>query len=319
MRGVDRPVSGLLLVGGVLLLFFFWSQSFVAIEALLRPGDREPRFDWLSLTSARFAIVSAICAAWLLAFRRAESIAVIRSHWRRLVLGGLFCVSGYNLALYWGQQQAVASPVASLMTTLAPLFVMLLSALFLAERITARRGLGFVIALSGVVLIARSGTESRGESYPLLIAITALAPLSWSFFTVLSKPVLGKVPPLVWTYLSIIFGTIPTLFWLPVRGLPEMLALDPIGWGYLAHLALLCTVLGFALWVWLLGNLPATSLGFTIFLNPPMTTIQKLWLAAAFPAAFTFSVTTGEVVGGVVMLAGVGVATVGNVHRERDG
>lgn len=316
MRGGDRQTPGLLLVGGVLLLFFFWSQSFVAIEALLRPGDGEPRFDWLGLTAARFSIVALLCAGWLFTFQRAESIAALKAHWRRLALGGLFCVPGYNLALCWGQQQAVASPIASLMTTLAPLFVMLLSALFLAERITARRGLGFVIALTGVVLITRSGEDRGGEAYPLLIAITALAPLSWSFFTVLSKPVVGKVPPLVWTYLAIVFGTIPTLSWLPVKGLPEMLALDLAGWAYLSHLAILCTVLGFALWVWLLSHLPATSLGFTIFLNPPMTTLQKLWLAAVFPAAFTFSVTTGEVIGGVVMLAGVGVATLGNVHRE---
>ena len=42
-----------------------------------------------------------------------------------------------------------------------------------------------------------------------------------------------------------------------------------------------------------------------------MTTMQKLGLAALIPAAFAFTVTTGEIVGGVVMLAGVGVATLG--------
>ncbi len=36
---------------------------------------------------------------------------------------------------------------------------------------------------------------------------------------------------------------------------------------------------------------------------------QKLLLSALFPAVFAFSVTAGEMVGGVIMLVGVGVAT----------
>jgi len=310
MRKDGAVTPGWILAAGVFVLFFFWSQSFVAIETLLAPRDRAPRFDWLSLTAARFAIAAALCAAYLAVFRRAEAAAAIRAHWRRLVLAGLFCVPGYNLALYWGQQHEVAAPVASLLTALAPLFVMLLSALFLAERITARRGLGFLVAIAGVVLVARSGTGHRGEAYPLLVAVTALGPLSWSIYTVITKPVTGRVPPLVWTYLAVVFGTVPTLLWLPWRGAPEIAALDGVGWLCLLHLVVLCTVLGFALWVWLLSRMAATSVGFTIFLNPPMTTMQKLLLAGLFPAAFAFTVTTGEIAGGVVMLIGVGVATI---------
>jgi len=315
MRSRGTPTPGWLLAAGTLLLFFFWSQSFLAIEWLIHEG----RFDWLSLTAARFSLVSTLCGGWLLLFRRSEAAEVLKRHWRRVIVAGLFCVPGYNLALYWGQEQRVAAPIASLLTTLAPLFVMLLSALFLSERITLRRGLGFLVALTGVVLIARSGSGLRGASYPLLVAVTALGPLSWSFFTVVSKPVTGRVPPLVWTYLCIVAGTVPTLTWLPFRGLPEFVALDGAGWLALLHLVLLCTVLGFAMWVWLLSRLPATSVGFTIFLNPPMTTTQKVLLSALFPALFAFTVSTGEMIGGLVMLTGVGVATIGRVNRRPAG
>ncbi len=316
MRNGSPPSSGLVLATGVFVLFFFWSQSFLAIEALLGSGDGTTRYDWLGLTSARFAIVSILCATYLGIFRREESLAVVRAHWRRLLLAGLFCVPGYNLALYWGQQHRVAAPIASLLTALAPLFVMGLSAAFLSERITVRRGVGFLLALSGLILVAQSGTSGPGASYPMLIAITALAPLSWSIYTVLTKPISGSVPPLVWTYLSIIAGTIPTLIFLPGHGVPQTLALDGVGWLCLGHLVVLSTVLGFALWIALLSRLPATSLGFTIFLNPPMTTGQKLLLSALFPAAFAFSVTAGEMIGGVIMLAGVGVATLA-INRRR--
>lgn len=296
------------LAGGAFLLFSMWSLSFVSIEALLTSEAGPARFDWLSLTAARFVPAAALAAAILLLRYRREAATAIRRHPRRLILAGLAMVPGYNFALYSGQQHRVPAPVASLLTALAPLFVMLLSAAFLSERITRRRALGFVLALSGLVAIAFSRENGGAVAYPLRIALTALAPLSWSIYTVLTKPAVRETPPLVWTYLVIVAGSLPLLPVLPFAGGPGLLALDPAGWGWLLHLSVLCTIVGFALWSWLLSHLPATSVGFTIFLNPPMTTGWKLLLAALFPAAFTFSVVSGELAGGALLLAGVGVA-----------
>ena len=309
-----RRIPGALLVLGVFLLFTIWSASFIAIEALLRPAEGMARFDLLSLTAARFGPVSLACAAYCLLFRRAEAVSMVRAHWRRLAVCGLCMVPGYNFALYAGQQSQVAAPIASLLTALAPLFVMLLSAIFLGERITKRRITGFALALAGLVVVARS-REGGGVAYPLIIALTALAPFSWSIHSVLTKRVSGRVSPLLWTYLAICFGGLPMLFVLPFAGLPEMRSLDGVGWGLLAYLAVPCTIVGFALWTWLLSHLPATTVGFTIFLNPPMTTGYKLALTALFPAAFAFTVVTGELIGGVLMLSGVAVAV--NPYRDQ--
>jgi O-acetylserine/cysteine efflux transporter len=297
----------------VFVLFTIWSASFIAIEELV--AGEGARFDWLSLAAARFVPVALICGGWCLSACREEALRAVRDHWRRLVVAGIFCVPGYNLAMYAGQQHRVAAPIASLLTCLAPLFVMVLSAVFLGERITARRIGGFLLALAGLVLVA-TAREGNGADYPLLIGLTALAPLSWSIYTVLTKPVTGKVRPLVWTYLVLCFGGAPFVLALPFSGGPELARLDLAGFGMLAFLALLSTVLAFALWTWLLRHLPATTVGFTIFLNPPMTTGYKAALAALFPVAFAFTVTGGEVLGGVLLLAGVAVAVL-RVSRAR--
>ena len=307
--GSTRPPSPLVTALGVFGLFTIWAGSFIAIEALLRSSDGPGRFGWLSLTAARFVPVAAICATWCFLFRRRESLELLKDHWRRLCLSGLLCVPGYNFALYAGQEREVAAPIASLLTALAPLFVMLLSALFLGERITPRRGIGFVIAATGLVIVATS-KASGGVAYPLLIAMTALAPLCWSIHSVLTKPVTRTVSPLLYTYLAIVIGGAPLVPVLPFAGGPEMLTLDAAGWGLLAYLSILCTVVGFALWTWLLSRMPATSVGFTIFLNPPMTTAYKAALAALFPATVAFTLVTGEFVGGLLMLAGVGAAVI---------
>jgi drug/metabolite transporter (DMT)-like permease len=299
-----------LLPAVAVLLFLIWSNSFVAVGYLLGNEGAAARFDWASLSVARFLPVFPICLLYCLR-RRREAWQVIRRHPGRLVLCGLLGVPCYNFALYTVQQRGVPAPIASLTTTLVPLFVMALAVLFLGERLTARRALAFAVSFSGMALIAlakRGGGSAA--SYGLSVAITALAPLSWSLFTILSKPVAGAVPPLLWTYLYVSIGTLPLLMLAPFHGLPEILALDGAGWTALLFLSLACTAFGFALWTWLLKYLPASTVGLTVFLNPPLTTLSKFTLAALLPATFFFTIAPLEWLGGAIVLSGLGLALV---------
>ena len=67
-------------------------------------------------------------------------------------------------------------------------------------------------------------------------------------------------------------------------------------------------MLGFAVWTWLLKHLPASTVGFTVFLNPPLTTTSKFLLASFFPATFLFVISPREWLGGAITLAGLAVA-----------
>ena len=302
--------SAWVIVSGVLLLFVVWSNSFNAIEYLLdarAPGGAS--FDWLSLTAARFAPVALICAVYCFVAYPRRTRELLRDHWPRLLVAALFNVTGYNFALYGAQQMGIAAPIASLMTVLAPLFLMLLAALFLGERLTRKRLTGFAIAMAGVVIISQS-KEMTGASYPALVALAAVAPLSWAIYSVLMKPLTGKYPPLLITYLVLVLGGGPfcAVLFFDGGGGAEMLAMNAGGWCALVFLSLLSTVLGFGLWMWLLKYIPASIVGFTIFLNPPMTTASKAALTALFPEAFDFTIVTGEVFGGLIALIGVAVA-----------
>jgi hypothetical protein len=48
--------------------------------------------------------------------------------------------------------------------------------------------------------------------------------------------------------------------------------------------------------------------GFTVFLNPPLTALSKLTLAALVPAVFVFQIEPQEWAGGLLALAGLAVA-----------
>jgi len=258
------------------------------------------------LSVARFAPAAPLCALYCLTLKRRESIDILKTHWPRIATSGLLAVPFYNLPLYFGQQHGVPAPVASLTTALLPLFVLILAALFLGERLTCRRLVAFGIALVGLVLIGLSRPSSDlPGGYGSVLMITALAPFSWSVYSILSKPVSKQVPPLLWTYLCIIVGSLPLLVLLPWAGGPEILALTSSGWLALLHLSLLCTVLGYAVWTWLLGRLPASVVGFTAFLNPPMTTASKIVLAVLWPTLFTLRMSPLEWLGGGLALSGL--------------
>jgi len=186
--------------------------------------------------------------------------------------------------------------------------VMTLAATFLGERLTARRLSGFAVALTGMILVSLARTGEGSLDYPLLVAIVAVAPLCWSIYSVVSKPLTREVSPLVWTYTGTAIGSVMVLPLLPGEVLRQWSALDLEGWLAVGYLSLPCTVLGFALWTWLLQQLPATSVGFTVFLNPPLTLVSKLLLSLAFLATFLFVSNATEWIGGAIVLGGLAIA-----------
>lgn len=290
-----------------LLLFLLWSNSFVAASYLLGGEGVPAQLDWVSVTVARFLPALPICAGYCLLHRK-ESAAIFREHWLRLVLSGQLAV-GYCLPLYHGQQRGVPASVASLLTTLVPLFTVVLAATFLGERLTRRRILGFVLAFAGVLCIANARrVPGAAGGYGLVIAVTAMAPLYWSVYSILSKPVTARHSPLLWTNLCILLGTLPLLAIAPWRGWPEMRELDAPGWFAILYLSIPCTVVGYAMWTWLLRRLPASTVGLTAFLNPPLTTASKFALATLLPAVFVFSIGPMEWLGGALALAGLALA-----------
>jgi len=299
-----------LLVAATLALFAVWSNTFLAFETLLAPPSGPAPLRWVDLLAARFVPAALLCGGWVLLFHRAESMIILRRHPGRLLLAGLLCVPGYNALLYHGMEGLVEGPIASVLTSLTPLYLAVLGAAFLGERMTARKVGGLALGFGGVALLA-TAREGGGTARAVLVAEVALAPLCWSCYSALTRPVAREHPPLVWTFLVLAAGgvlSIPLLFFADIG---RIAALDGKGIALVAYLVLLATVFGFAAWSWLLSHLPASTVGLTVFLNPPLTMASKFALAALFPASFVVSITPREWAGGALALLGVAAAVVG--------
>lgn len=302
-----RPVALYLLAS--FGLFLIWSNSFIAASYLLGTEGRPASLDFVSLSVLRLVPILPVTLIYCFGFKRRESLELLRKYPWRVLFCGLLGSPGYNLALYYGQENGVPPSVASLTTALVPLFVMLLAAVFLGEHLTKQRVVAFLVAVVGLVVIALSkGDPREAMDYGRILAITALAPLFWSIYSILAKPVMARSSALVFTYLAISIGTVPLLLLFPWKGREEAMQLPLDGWVAVLYLSIPCTLLGYAVWTWLLRHLPASTLGFTVFFNPPLTTTSKLVLSLLFPAVFLWQLDLLEWLGGGLALLGLALA-----------
>jgi drug/metabolite transporter (DMT)-like permease len=100
---------------------------------------------WLFVLSASGLL------AWTLLRRPRELAVYARKYWRVAALGGLGTLSSYGLAL-WAMTAAPVAAVAALRET-AILFAAAIAALFLREKIGARRGLAISLIAAGAALM----------------------------------------------------------------------------------------------------------------------------------------------------------------------
>ena len=216
----------------------------------------------------------------------------------------------YSLTLYYGIQHGVPAPIASLITALSPLCLLAFGAAFLREPLTFRKVAGFVVCVAGLVAIAYARGNGTGAAVTAM-GVAAIAPIGWAVHTALSKPLAARVPPGLWTACYLVAGGLPLLVALPWTGGAAVVALDGVGWAAVLYLSIACTLLGFASWAWLLQYLPASTVGLTVFLNPPLSFASQELLAACAPTVFRSQATGAQALWSAVVLAGLAVAVTG--------
>jgi drug/metabolite transporter (DMT)-like permease len=173
--------------------------------------------------------------------------------------------------LYAVQNVALAYTTAanaSVLGNLVPLFVAVLSVLFLGEQLTHRLQLGVFAATIGAILFSLQGNAVTVAPEHLLgDGLTLLSAVAGAIYVVQGKAIVDKYPPLVVTALAAGVGT---AFLLPlalvVDGLPPLPSLN--AWGGLVGLGLGASVLANLAWWHVAEALPASRAAVFILLVP---------------------------------------------------
>ena len=273
----------------LVLTLLIWSFSFLA-GARLRQD-----VGLVDAVAARFLPVLLGAGALLLGRR---PLRVPRGAWWRVGALGLLGVPVYNLAFLHGLK-TVPTGTAALVIALNPVFTAVLARVLLKEAFGLRRTLGLVLALAGVFVVIRYGTD-KPVDWPYLSSalVLTLAPLSWALYTVIGRGLPAAADPFDTTYALLSVGSLPLLV-LATPALGRGLLAHPGALGAALYLAVPCTLVGYAGWVWALKRLPAGEVAAFVFLNPPLANLWA-WLfeGATLRAPF--------LVGAAMLLAGVG-------------
>jgi drug/metabolite transporter (DMT)-like permease len=272
----------------LVLTLVIWSFSFLAAARLRQD------LGLADALAARFLPVLA-GAALLLAWRR--PLRLPRAALWRVGVMGLLGVPIYNLFFLHGLK-TVPTGTAALVVALNPVFTAFLARLLLGEAFGLRRAVGLLLALVGVFVVIRYGTD-KPVDWPYLSSalLLALAPLSWALYTVVGRGLPVAADALDTTYALLVVGSLPVLA-LATPSFFRRAAAHPGALAAALYLAVPCTLVAYACWIWALKRLPAGEVAAFVFLNPPLANLWA-WLFQGATLRPPF------VVGAVVLLAGV--------------
>ena len=222
-----------------------------------------------------------------------------RAPWPLVVGFGLafgFALYGFlNLSIAWG----MSAGLSSLVLQTQAFFTMALAFVLLGERPSRFQIIGAGIAFAGIGVIA---IERLAATALLPLGMTLLAALSWGLANVVTKKA-GRINALAFTVWGSLAAPVPLIgLSLLVEGPRTVLdALVGFGWaeaGLIAFLAYPATLLGGAIWNWLLGRHPASVVApFTLLV--PITGLLSGYLVLGEV------ITPIEVGGAVLVIAGL--------------
>jgi drug/metabolite transporter (DMT)-like permease len=273
---------------------FAWSGSW--ITGKLAVAGAPP----LEISTARFVIAAVVLAA----IARATRTDLGRGNLWPIVLAGFLGYCAYNAFVFVGLTMAPASDGALIVPTTIPVLTAL-AATFIGERLTTMKVAGFALASIGVALVIAAGQTADEISNRRLIGdvLMVLGAVCWAAYTVLGTITMRTRSPLA---VVTIAAPIGALCLVPLgfleHGYADVTAWSLSVWLNVLYLALIGSVASFILFYWVVRRVGAGVAAMTSYLVPVLTLAMAVVLLGDRPQPL-------QLVGGVVILAGVRLAT----------
>lgn len=221
-----------------------------------------------------------------------------------------------NIAFYYFGLKTTTANAAMMIYNATPLVIAIMASWLIGETVTKTKLIGIFLGLAGTTLIALLPTIERGgmvsgDLIGNLFVFGAVA--SWTIYTIGSRHThtMKGATPIALGTASIItstaaFAGLAALSWKPHYA---TLLLQPTNLLLILHLGVLVTVATYLLYQWAIKHSSATTASLNQYLQPV--------IALLFNIAFLGErLTIGFVLGSIVVMAGVGIATGGPMVHE---
>ena len=290
----------LMLMGGVLVA----STAAIMITVLKDAGVHP-----LAISAGRLGFAALILTP-LTWYDGAPQIRTLsRRDFGLALLGGAFLAVHFAAWITSLALTSVASSAA--LVTTNPIFVALITFLLWGERIGRRTLAGVAVSVLGSILIAFSDRSGGSGSNPLLGDLLALIGAIFVTGYLLVGRELRRhmhILPYIWLVYST--AALILLIWMALAG-ATLFGFSPGVYGLLLALAVGPQLLGHTAFNWAIKYLSATFVAVAILGEPISSTVLAL---VVFPDQRLQPL---QLVGGVVLLAGIVVATLGESRDER--
>ncbi len=280
-----------------LLSISFWGVSFVSAKAVL--GKLDP----YSLLVLRFGIGALFLLMILLLNRSRLRISI--GYIPHLVVLGILGVFIHQV-LQATSLLTINASSAGWLISFSPIFTVLLSVLFLHEKMDMKKALGMLVALTGVFIVT---TTRSGHSFEFALNIgfilMILSTLNWAVYSILLKKLQIPYPALVVTFYMSLIGFVLTLpFMIRNKGWEAIPLLTQTEWAHLLFLGIFVSGIGYWYWGKALEVLDASRVSIFIYLEPLVTLVAAIIL---LHEKFILI----SAVGGIIIMIGVAIVNGG--------
>jgi drug/metabolite transporter (DMT)-like permease len=251
-----------------------------------------------AVAEGRLLIAGLVLTVW---FRLSGFDPDWRRHWKQYIAIGMVNMALPSL-LYGFAMMHVPAALAAILNSTSPMFGALFAALFLDERLTARKIAGCAAGACGVALIAQPGGFASTPMFAAAVAACLAACVCYGYTGVVLRKFAAQTSSrgiAVGSQLTGAAMLLPLLAFSPLPAEPTVLALSN-----LLALALLGNALGMVLYFRLITDTGATRALTVTYLMPLFAVLWGMvFLGESLPAS--------ALAGGVLILAGTVLVTRG--------
>jgi drug/metabolite transporter (DMT)-like permease len=218
---------------------------------------------------------------WMIGFFF-PSEKIDRSDWFRFIACAFFGMTLNMLVFFKGL--SLSTPInSSVVITLVPVILLVMSAIFIKERITWMKSIGIGLGLIGALLLILFGvrTQPNAPNIPLGNILFIINAISYSTYLIIVKPLVSKYSSITlmkWFFLIGLIINIPIGF--SELSMVKWSELSWVSIGQLTFVVVGTTFLTYLFNIYALRQLRPSTIGALIYLQPVLAVLYAVLVGA---------------------------------------
>ena len=287
-----------------ILAVIIWSGNFVAARFLVDFTPIEISFyRWL----VTFIVLTPFCIKKLI-----KNIKYLKGIWIKVIIISILGVTVFNTFVYLAAHTSNATNM-SLLATLSPIVMAIISRIVWKTKLTIHQKLGLLIVIVGVVILITKGSIEVLMSLKFAIGdlYMLFAVILFAVYTLTIKIRPKEISQSAFFYLMVIIGLIPLLAaMIFTYASNNAHALDIKSALILIYVGIFPSALGFILWNMAIAKIGAIKGGIIYDSIPFFSSLEAVILLHE-------GVLVSQIVGGLLILAGIIYSTVGDKIKKK--